>query len=531
MSSVAPPSAGDNRLERCIRDLAALNALPAMCIGRSPSEALELVLEALPTALSAELVLLRLPGSPTEERGTLQGRRLSAEQLAAIELARSLGNGGEGAFELEGGAVFRYYEAEVPIGKRRGLLLVARRTPLDRDTDRVLVRSAANLVGVTLETANVLEAAQRKDEFLAALGHELRSPMAPILTAVELLARHPEADRERQVIERNTRHLARLVDDLLDISRVTRGHIELKNEPVSLASLLERATELVMPSVVRLGHSLHVGSAGETMLRGDPVRLVQVFGNLLTNAAKFTAAGGRIDVDVEQAAGKVAVTVRDNGRGIAPEALGRIFEPFVQADAADDQRRGGLGLGLAIVRDLVARHGGNVTASSAGRGRGAAFRVELPVVPAVEAPVSTREPETTSTRSGIRVLVVDDNVDVAELLSEALSDAGFQTAVAFDARAALELWRQFGPHAGVLDVGLPELDGYELARTLRSEHGSEPTLIAATGYGGQQERTRAVDAGFDFHFVKPVSVRDLVGALDERVIRAGTGQEGPPRRS
>jgi len=531
MTSAAPPSAGENRLERCIRDLAALNALPAMCIGRSPNEALELVLDALPTALSAELVLLRLPGSPAEERGTLRGRPLTTEERAAVERARALGNGNEGAFELEGGAGFRYFEAEVPIGKRRGLLLVARRTPLDRDTDRVLVRSAANLVGVTLETANVLEAAQRKDEFLAALGHELRSPLAPILTAVELLARRPEAERERQVIERNTRHLARLVDDLLDISRVTRGHIELKDEPVALASLLERATELVMPSIMRLGHTLHVSSAGDTMLRGDPVRLVQVFGNLLTNAAKFTAAGGRIDVGVERAAGKVAVTVRDNGRGIEPAALARIFEPFVQADATEDRRRGGLGLGLAIVRDLVARHGGTVTAESAGRGHGSAFRVELPVAPAVEAPISTRAPETTSTRSGIRVLVVDDNVDVAELLSEALSDAGFQTAVAFDARAALDLWRKFGPHAGVLDVGLPELDGYELARTLRSEHGSKPTLIAATGYGGQQERTRAADAGFDFHFVKPVSVRDLVVALDERVIRAGAEHADGARES
>lgn len=526
MSSSPPSGFPESRLERCIRDLAALNALPAMCVGRSPAEALEIVVDALPTVLGADLVYLSLPGPPPEERAVLGGRPLAVEELTALKAARaSAGDLGQVSFTA--GGTLWYFEAEVPIGKERGLLLVGRRRPLDSDTDRVLVRSAANLVGVTLENANVLEAAHRKDDFLAVLGHELRNPLAPILTAVELLTRHPEAERERQVIERNTRHLARLVDDLLDISRVTRGHIELKSEPVPLASVLERAVEVVMPAVVRFGHTLEVGSAGDVWLRGDPVRLVQVFGNLLNNSAKFTAAGGRIQVLVETSGERVAVTVRDNGRGIEREALGRIFEPFVQAEAEDDRRRGGLGLGLAIVRDLVARHGGNISAQSEGRGRGAAFRVELPAVASPEAQRATAQPQTTATRSAVRVLVVDDNTDIAELLAEALEDAGFQTAVAFDARAAVETWRSFGPHAAVLDVGLPEVDGYELAKTLRSEHGSEPTLIAATGYGGQQARLRAADAGFDCHFVKPVSVRDLVHALDECVLRHGAGTPRP----
>ncbi|HTQ04224.1 MAG TPA: hybrid sensor histidine kinase/response regulator [Polyangiaceae bacterium] len=522
MSSIPPGSTPDGRLERCIRDLAALNALPAMCIGRSPAESLELVLEALPTALAADLVFLVLPGSPPTERGVLRGRTLSTEELAALKEAR-VAAVSDGPFEFATSGELWSCEAEVPIGKERGSLFVARRRPPDPATDRVLVRSAANLVGVTLETANVLEAAHRKDEFLAVLGHELRNPLAPILTAVELLTRRPEAERERQVIERNTRHLARLVDDLLDISRVTRGQFELKSEPVSLASVLERASDLVMPSIQRFGHTLEVGSGGNVWLRGDSVRLAQIFGNLLNNSAKFTAAGGRIQVLVAPCAERVVVTVRDNGRGIAAEALGRIFEPFVQADAESDRRRGGLGLGLAIVRDLVIRHGGSVTAESEGPGRGSAFRVELPLAAAVEAEPESAAPLATTTRQAVRVLVVDDNTDVAELLSEALEDAGFRTAVAFDARAALELWRRFGPHAAVLDVGLPEVDGYELARALRSEHGAQPTLIAATGYGGQQDRTRAAAAGFDCHFVKPVSVRDLVVALDERVMRGASG--------
>ena len=518
MSSAS--SAGDSRLERCIRDLVALNALPAMCIGLAPAEALEVVLDALPTALSADLVHILLPGSPPEERGVLRGRALSVEELFALRAARAAAPG-EGSVHFTSAGELWYLEAEVPLGKERGWLLAARGTPLDPETDRVLVRNAANLVGTALESASVLEAARRKDEFLAVLGHELRGPLAPILTAAELLARHPAAERERLVVERNTRHLARLVDDLLDISRVTRGFIELQNQPIALGAVLDRAVELVMPSIARAGHLLEIGSAGDITLQGDPVRLVQIFGNLLTNSVKFTAAGGRIQILIEPGPERVAVTVQDSGRGIAREELGRIFEPFVQVESHADRRRGGLGLGLAIVRDLVARHGGTISAHSDGPGHGAAFRLELPTVVPVEPLAPFAQPPAADLRSLVRVLVVDDNTDVAELLSEALQDAGFQTATAFDAQAALETWRAFAPHAAVLDVGLPELDGYELAKMLRTEHGAKPTLIAATGYGGQHDRRRAADAGFDCHFVKPVSLRDLLLVLDDQVRRSG----------
>jgi signal transduction histidine kinase/ActR/RegA family two-component response regulator len=415
-------------------------------------------------------------------------------------------------------------EAEVPIGAERGRLLAGRRAPLDPDTDRVLVRNAANTVGTTVETANVLEVARRKDDFLAMLGHELRNPLAPILTAVELLARNPSAAREQHVIERHTRHLARLVDDLLDISRVTRGHVELRSESVSLASVLERAVEIAAPLMSRYRHAFQVAPVEGITLLGDPVRLAQVFANLLTNAAKFTPPGGNIDVLVERTdgPGRVRITVRDNGRGIAPDQLGRIFEPFVQADRERDALRGGLGLGLAIVRNLVERHGGAITAHSAGHGQGARFSVELPTVARPALVVEPPRPRPSGARAGVRVLVVDDNVDVAELLSEALQDEGFETAVAHDGHAALERWSLFVPHAAVLDVGLPDLDGYELAKTLRSRHGTTATLIAATGYGRQQDRSRATDAGFDCHFVKPVSVHDLVLVLDERVVEAAS---------
>jgi CheY-like chemotaxis protein len=350
------------------------------------------------------------------------------------------------------------------------------------------------------------------------LGHELRNPLAPILTAVELLGRHPTAVRERNVIERHTRHLARLVDDLLDISRVTRGHVELHREHVSLASVLERALEMAAPLLSRNQHHLHVDNAGDVKLHGDSVRLAQIFGNLLTNAAKFTAPDGKIEVLIDRVPGRVRVSVRDNGCGIAPDQMTRIFEPFVQADRERDALRGGLGLGLAIVRNLVQRHDGTVSVRSEGHGRGTVFTVDLPIATGIELPKPIVQRQPSGARAGVRILVVDDNIDLAQLLSEALQEEGFETCIAHDGRGALTSWRSFLPHAGVFDVGLPDVDGYELAKTLRAEYGDNATLIAATGYGRPTDQSRAAEAGFDCLLVKPVSVNDLVLVLDQRVV-------------
>jgi signal transduction histidine kinase/CheY-like chemotaxis protein len=509
-----PPA---ERLEHCIRDLAALNALPSMCVGRTPDEALDVVISALPTALSCELVYLKLPGTPPRERAQFCGAALTESQLDELRtVSEGDGDGVDAQVFLADGRVW-CLEAEIPMGAERGQLVAGRNTPLDPQTDRVLVRTAANVVGTILASAYVLDAARRKDDFLAMLGHELRNPLAPIMIAVELLGRHPEISRERNIIDRHSRHLARLVDDLLDISRVTRGHVELRRERVALQSILERAVEVAAPLVTRNRHRLVVADAGDIVLAGDPVRLAQIFGNLLTNAAKFTPAGGEIEVTIDRAPGRVIVSVRDNGCGIARDQLARIFEPFVQADRERDALQGGLGLGLAIVSNLAARHGGSITAHSEGRGRGAVFTVDLPTTTQVETVAEVPRRDPTRSRGDLRVLVVDDNVDVAELLSEALQIEGFQTAVAHDARDALGRWHSFHPHAGVLDVGLPDIDGYELAKTLRSEYGSGAILIAATGYGQPNDRVRAAEAGFDVHLVKPVSVRDLIGILDERI--------------
>jgi signal transduction histidine kinase/CheY-like chemotaxis protein len=495
-----------------------------MCIGRSPDETLGIVLDALPTALSCDLVYLTLPGAPPMQRAMLHGVPVADAEVGALAAALAAGTDAPHARALPGAGELWCLEAEIPLGAGSGRLVAGRRSPLDPSTDRVLVRSAANLVGTALENARILELAHRKDEFLAMLGHELRNPLAPIATAVELLARHPAAAREQKVIERHVRHLARLVDDLLDISRVTRGHVELRSEYVSLASVLERASEIATPLVSQHRHSLDIASADGIVVQGDPVRLAQVFSNLLVNAAKFTPPLGKIDVAIESGPGRVRVTVRDTGRGIARDLLGRIFEPFVQADRERDALHGGLGLGLAIVKNLVERHGGTIAVHSDGPGRGAAFTVELPTVARREEPAPVAPPQASGARANVRVLVVDDNVDIAELLSEALRIEGFQTAIEHDARTALERWRSFVPHAAILDVGLPEIDGYELAKQVRADHGGDPMLIAATGYGQPKDRLRAADAGFDCHFVKPVSVRDLVRVLDQHVVN-------PVRRS
>ncbi|HEU4579812.1 MAG TPA: ATP-binding protein [Polyangiaceae bacterium] len=516
----APPSS--TRLHRCIRDLATLNALPTMCIGRTPEEAFEIAIDALPTALSCELVhFTRRDG---RVRASLRGKPLEGEALAALTQALAREPDEAGVIMLEQPERLWCLAVEVPIGSARGKLVAGKSKPLDLELDRVLVRSAANLVGTTLETANVLEAAKRKDEFLAMLGHELRNPLAPILTAVELLGGHTQAAREREVIERHTRHLSRLVDDLLDISRLERGHIELRQESLALSVVLERAIELASQLIQRNHHELVVNLEADVVVRGDPVRLAQVFGNLLTNAAKFTPAGGRIELSTAPGNGRVRVLVRDNGRGIACHELERIFEPFVQLYRITDAARGGLGLGLAIVKTLVDRHGGSIVAESQGPGTGATFTVELPIAMAApDAPagapgVPERAPaDAREERRGYRVLIVDDNLDVAELLTEALGLEGFETAAAHDGQSALERWRELSPHAGVLDVGLPDMDGYELARRLRAEHGAGPTLIAATGYGQPSDRERAAAAGFDCHLVKPVSVQDLVRALQARL--------------
>jgi PAS domain S-box-containing protein len=361
-------------------------------------------------------------------------------------------------------------------------------------------------------------ASRSKDEFLAMLGHELRNPLSPIVTALHLmkLRAGDVVQHERTVIERQVTHLQRLVDDLLDISRITRGKIELNKEHLEISQVVAKAIELSSPLLEQGHHHLAVAVPDHGLaLDGDATRLAQVVSNLLNNAAKYTPPGGHIEIAATRRADRIVLTVRDNGVGISAAMLPRIFELFAQERQDIDRSQGGLGLGLAIVKSMVTIHDGTIAAHSEGHGKGSVFTVELPAAaprdasePAPPAPPSTQP----IAGSGQRVLVVDDNVDAAEMLAELLRASGYATSIAHDGPVALDLARTFRPDVVLIDIGLPVMDGYELARRLRDTLDGA-RLIAVTGYGQQGDRDRSLAAGFDAHLVKPVSFAVLQAAL------------------
>ena len=358
-----------------------------------------------------------------------------------------------------------------------------------------------------------------KDEFLAMLGHELRNPLAPILTALQLLRlrSNDKTLKEFEIIERQVRHMVRLVDDLLDVSRITRGHVKLTKAPVAVAEVAAKAIEMVGPLLERARHELVVSVPRRGLaINADPARIAQVLANLLTNAAKYTPAGGRIALDARREGDEVVIAVRDNGVGIPSDLLPKVFDLFVQNRQTIDRSQGGLGLGLSIVESLVQLHGGSVSAESEGPARGSTFTIRLPAIE--DPPVAVDEMQfnvAVPAASGRRVLIVDDNVDAAEILAESLRMLGYNPRMATDGPSALEVSRVFRPEVAILDIGLPVMDGYELAGRLRAQlDGAELRLIALTGYGQDADRNRSFAAGFDEHFVKPVDLDELTTALE-----------------
>lgn len=381
-------------------------------------------------------------------------------------------------------------------------------------------------------------ASPANDAFLAVLGHELRNPLAPIMTAVSLLRRQAVRTRELDIIERQAQHLARLVGDLLDVSRIARGKVTLEKERVELAAVLEAAVELSSGVLERRRNVLTVTVPSEGLpVDADRARLAQVFSNILVNASKYSEAGSRIEVDGMQVDDCVRLVVRDFGMGLSPELRSRIFEMFVQQPQALDRSSGGLGLGLAIARSLVQLHGGTITARSGGVGKGSEFVVDIPLSRRAKARSSDehvpirepRPPMPKGTRN--RVLVVDDNEDAAELYATALVRVGYEVRTAFDGPSALAAARQFLPHICVLDIGLPVMNGYEVAVRLRQVR-RDIRLIAITGYGQPSDKKRATDAGFDTHLTKPVADDELLGAIAGRpllnVVQEDRERDQPP---
>ncbi|HET9158751.1 MAG TPA: ATP-binding protein [Myxococcaceae bacterium] len=364
------------------------------------------------------------------------------------------------------------------------------------------------------------EANRAKDEFMAMLGHELRNPLSPMLTTLELMRlRAPDVlERERGILERQVQHLARLVDDLLDVSRIARGVVELEREVVELSSVVAVAVEQVSPMLEERGHYLRL-SVHRTGLRvmADPGRLAQVVFNLLHNAAKYTDPGGHLNIIARREGHEIALSVRDDGIGIAPDLQPRVFETFFQARQERDRAKGGLGLGLALVKSLTELHGGRVEVESPGVGMGSTFTVRLPLAiestASEEVHVQGEQAMPSVPDRGLRILVVDDNVDAAESIAEVLELLGNQVRVAHDSLEALRLARESEPDLALLDIGLPVIDGYELAQRLRSEHPSV-RLVAVSGYGQDADRTAALEAGFSRHLVKPVSLEEIESVVD-----------------
>ncbi len=372
-------------------------------------------------------------------------------------------------------------------------------------------------------------ASRSKDEFLAMLGHELRNPLAPIVTALQLMRLRDDGavHKERTIIERQVNHLVRLVDDLLDVSRITRGKIELKRERIELAEVVAKAIEMASPLIEERRHRLTLRVPRQGLLvEADAVRLAQVISNLLNNAAKYTEPQGSITLSARRQGDEVVLAVRDNGIGLRPEILPQIFDLFVQESQALDRAQGGLGLGLAIVRILVELHGGTVEARSAGAGRGSEFAVRLPAAAAAESEVPAPERGIAPRPDALRVLVVDDNVDAAELLAESVRLMGHVAQAAYDGPAALRIAARFRPDLALLDIGLPVMDGYELARHLRELPGLEALrLVAVTGYLQEADRRHTTAAGFARHLVKPIHIEDL-----EELLAGEPAPRGPRRR-
>ena len=383
-----------------------------------------------------------------------------------------------------------------------------------------LERANANLQREVAERARaeraLKDADRRKDEFLATLAHELRNPLAPITNALQIVRKRPgeaQLDWAQEVIQRQVHYLTRLVGDLLDVSRITRGKITLARETLDVSTLIERAVETVAPLLQERQHRLHLEPPAETLcVSGDPVRLVQAIGNVLGNAAKYTPSGGHIHVTASRSAAEVEIRITDDGVGISAERLPAIFELFTQGDR-DVANSQGLGIGLALVRRLLDMHGGSIAAHSAGLGLGSEFVLRLPLTPQPVRTVDAGGNSAMSERGAIRrrVLIADDNADMLETLGTLLELNGHQVFRATDGELALEAAARHQPDIALLDVGMPRLDGYEVARRIRAQDwGRDTLLVAVTGWGQDADRRRSREAGFDLHLVKPLDA----GALD-----------------
>jgi signal transduction histidine kinase/CheY-like chemotaxis protein len=467
--------------------------------------------------------------------------RLGQHATASIALGSALVTtaatlGGRGPFVHETGHIsLLHAELFMAVIAATGLVLgavMAERNRAEREAKRVAEAIAENAAQLARED-------KRKDEFLSVLAHELRNPLAPLQNAVTLLGREPThsavVEQARGVLERQLRHLVRLVDDLLDLARIRSGKILLEPKLMMLADAIRDAVEMSQPLIAAHRHELRVSFSDQTVpLEADPTRLPQLIANLLNNAAKYTPDGGRIDLSASAEAGEVTIRVRDSGIGMTPEALREVFELFSQARRAHTIE-GGLGVGLSVARALANLHGGTLEARSEGPGRGSEFIVRLPLRLPIGQLNQTRSPSDTevakrASTAALKVLVCDDNVDSADMLAALLRSVGYETHTTYDGSSALRMARELRPNVMVLDLGMPGLDGYEVAKAVRKEVSlSGVRLVALSGYGQPDDRKRSSDAGYDVHLVKPVHIDLLVAALTPSNVNPGVSSTRAPR--
>ncbi|MDB5842591.1 MAG: hybrid sensor histidine kinase/response regulator [Herminiimonas sp.] len=521
----------DNSIElrTCLRDLVGLLGLPALWSGREPQATVRLLSETLAEILSLDACCVTTFLLQEKPLRFLYANGKAVDTAEATDWLPFTGEPINGHQEL------RVTREATPCGELRvarfslgyyghtGQITVGSvRNDFPKPTELVLLRSAASLAASGLRTALLTHEREKalrvKDEFLAMLGHELRNPLAPIVAALELMKMKAAGalTAEQTIIERQVGHLTGLVDDLLDVTRITTSKIELKHEFVELRSIVAAAIETALPLIERRQHRLscEVPDSG-LLIKGDARRLAQVVSNLLINAAKYTEPGGRIVIVGSRDADKVSLKIKDNGIGIEPALLPHIFDLFQQGAVSIDRSRGGLGIGLCVVKSLVTTHGGTVTAETGGAGLGSTFTVTLPL--AQDDGGTNKEKETSAeilVERAERILVVDDNRDAADIMGELLRALGHEVYVQYTPLGALSLCEKVHPTVVILDIGLPGINGYELAGMLRLRFkGMSPRIIAVSGYGQPQDRARSYDAGIEIHLTKPIAIDVLVSHL------------------
>lgn len=522
--------------EHALRDLMGLIALPALWAGRDGTAIVALTMQAIERIVPLDVChvdvpLLPLTASLIQMR--LRGRDVAPDELIAwrevIESWHQMPIGTGVSLSDTPLGPMRLIRLSMGFSSGQGSVWFGSMASSFPTLNQIaLLRAATSQAATGIQAARAAhereEANRAKDEFLAMLGHELRNPLAPITTALALMRRErgDVADRYQEIIERQVAHLSRLVEDLLDISRITRGKIELRRESLRISSVITRAIEAASPLVEQRNQRLTVAlSDNGAQIYGDLTRLTQAFSNVLNNASKYTDAGGEIRVTALTTSGHVAISVKDNGVGISAELMPKLFQIFEQGLTTIDRSKGGLGIGLALVKNMVELHGGVVSAESDGPGKGSIFTITLPLATRAQLASKRATPlpssASTAIQPGLRVLLVDDNVDGLYSMQAFLQKLGFDVETALEPAQALKVAMRFKPHCAVLDIGLPGMDGYELAMALRAlPENAELRLFALTGYGQFEDVKRAHAAGFERHFVKPIALVELIDALHEK---------------